>query len=251
MPKESKQTIDIEALLHWAYAKQCVDRVAATRFSPQGPSGDANVAMARVLALGCRVDTSSHAERVLGARAPDDAMTVHDAVLGMDEMWIDADGGVWTRHGAAMAGLAIDRISGAFWLRGADGDKPLDCAYLAGLIIPHAKGATRPECHIGWVAPRGRPAQRQREEDGLGWRRKAGASIPREEVTHHRALYVAWHAALSYLAAVLADELSDYAPTPPAAPAAPWLSVRHGKDFLIPGKSIDHTPLKTKKKKRI
>lgn len=143
----------------WAYAKQCVDKVAATQFTPRGPSGDANGAALAFMQLGCRVDSSGAAALVMGARAADDAMTLHDAVLGLDEIWLDDEAGVWTRERATGAGFEIARHQRAWWLVGQGLKVPLHAAGVMALVIIHAKNGTRPEFHPDWRASARAPCQ--------------------------------------------------------------------------------------------
>lgn len=228
-----KERIDIERLLEWAYRVQCVDRVAATVFSPRGPSGDANGAAVQMMQLGCRVDNSSAAARVLGAKAPDDALIVHDAVLALDEMWIEwTDANrieIWDRARAGRVGQTIER-RGGIWYRepvyspGLVTPMPvrLEQACITALLIIHAKGGSRPEYHEGWKAGRGQVAKDAGDVDRWGRKRKRREGPSIEEVMHARALYLVWRAALAVLVADLAGALADYDATGPAASAEPW-----------------------------
>ena len=242
----AKMEIEIEAMLHWAYARQCVDRVASARFTPRGPSGSTNGAAVQMLELGCRVDNATHAEKILGAKTPDDAMVLHDAVLALEDMWLDDEAGLWTRERAARAGLAIERKNGRWWLCADAQAAPLHCAHVPALIVIHAKAGTRPECFAGWKAPRGRPAK-----DGAALTEGNVEAISAAGVAMARAEYAVWCAALVFLAASLADAFEQHAPLPPVAPAAPWLIESQGQNWLIPDKSNDDKPLKTRAKKRI
>ena len=235
-----KQEMDIEALLHWAYAKQCVDKVAATQFTPRGPSGDANGAALAFMQLGCRVDSSGAAARVMGARAADDAMMLHDAVLGLEEIWLDDEAGVWTRERAEGAGFEIARHQRAWWMVGQGLKVPLHPAGVMALVIIHAKNGTRPEFHPDWRPRRGRRADR------YGY---ACQPLSANMVAMHRAEYTVWRAALVYLAEVLKDGLAKHAPLPPQAPEAPWLRDLPGKSWPNPENSNDDKPLKKRKKK--
>lgn len=219
-----KESIDIEKLLEWAYRRQCVDRVAASRFSPRGPSGDANGAAVQMMVLGCRVQTSTYAEKVLGATAPDDALVIHDTVLALGEMWIDEQAGLWTRKRAAGIGMSIEWHGGAWWLACAGmGRSPLSQACTAALVIQHAKAGSRPEWCAGWQDKGGRPARDAGGKDAFGRKRKAYQGLGREEVAYYRATYTVWHAALVALAGLLRDALADHEVIGPAASPEPWL----------------------------
>lgn len=219
-----KERMDIEALLEWAYRRQCVDRVASARFTPRGPSGDANGAAVQMMVLGCRVQTSTYAEKVLGATAPDDALVIHDTVLALGEMWIDEQAGLWTRERAAGIGMSIEWHGGAWWLACAGmGRSPLSQACTAALVIQHAKSGSRPEWCKGWVAPRGAVAADATGRDQRGRKRREYQGLGREEVAHYRATYEVWHAALVALAGLLRDALTDHEVIGPAASPEPWL----------------------------
>jgi hypothetical protein len=218
-----KHQIDIEALLEWAYRRQCVDRVAGQRFTPKGPSGDANGAAVQMMMLGCRVDSSSYAARVLGAYAPDDAMILHDTVLALDDLYIDLAGGVWTSARVAEIGARLIKERGGFFWLEIDGSRtPLECAHLKALVITHAKVGGRPEWCAGWRDPGNAVASDRGAKDRCGRKRRAKDDYSPEDVAFYRAQYRCWHAALVLLAAELQGALAEYEVTGPAAPAEPW-----------------------------
>lgn len=219
-----KANIDVEALLSWAYRDQCVDRQvhSARPKAPVSPSGS----LGQYVALGTRVDCASTAVRALGVRLPDDAMTVHDAVLRLSGFWIEWDGTdsveIWDRERLEAEGLGIIEEHGAHWLCGADYEalRRVENAHVTALVIGHARAGSRPDWHEGWVAPVGAPVRRP------GRARARGEAADRAEVAHARALYAVWRAALAVLAADLDGALTAHDVTGPAAPAEPWAHAR-------------------------
>jgi hypothetical protein len=216
--------IDIEELLVWAYRDQCVDR-AAKGFSPKGPSASPSGSLGQYVALGTRVDGGSAAARAMGVRLPDDAAIIHDAVLALGDMWIEdlPDDGVaiWDRALVAAAGLRVGRCkaTGLPVLEGEGEARLLRDVGLVGMIIPHARAATRPD--HGGRPPRGRRAANDAPIDARGRRRAAADLIA--DMVRDRARYTCWRMALALLAAELDGMLAGFAPTGPIAPAEPWL----------------------------
>lgn len=231
-----KETIDIEDLLIWAYRDQCVDRMTMG-FRPQGPSASPSSGLGEFVALGVRVDNSGAAAKALGGfRLPDDALIVHDTVLGLSEWFVEwlADDSceVWDHARAAAKGCAIRRdADGCRLVRLSKTGREADAALLepvglAAIIIPHARAASRPDWHEGWqeTPARGRPALTVR--DRRGRRRVERDDRMTTLVLRDRALYGLWHAALGGLAAELGGALQRFEPVPTGAPAAPWEAER-------------------------
>lgn len=227
----AKERIDIEALLDWAYRRQCVVQQTIVS-SPRGPIASPGGSLGMIAELGTRVDSSSFAARAAGVRLPGDAMVVHDAVLSLSEMWLewsaDDEVSVWDHARAADEGQAI-ALTGGVWHRAPlAGGQPtrLEQAGTAVLVILNAKGGTRPETHDGWKAPVGAVAGDDAPEDAWGRKRKrvAGQGIGFDEVMHARALYLVWHAALRLLVAELEGALDKFEVTGPLAPPMPWLA---------------------------
>ena len=228
MRRIAKEQIDIERLLEWAYRVQCVDRHCAA-FTPQGPSASPAGSLGQYAALGTRVDNSSFAARAAGFRMPDDAMIIHDAVLALDEMWIEWRGGgevdIWDRARAAQEGQSISQLHGD-WVRepiiATGGVRPLpvrlEQAGVMALVIIHAKAGTQPDYHPDWQAPRGRPPVHALDRKG---KKQEGMSV--ETVMHARACYLVWRAALALLAAQLDGALAGYHVSGPSASEAPWV----------------------------
>lgn len=222
----AKETIDIEHLLVWAYRDQCVDRQAAG-FRTAAPRQSSTSMLGQYMALGTKVDSSGYAASALGARVADDAMTVHEAVLSLSEMWIDWRGPngvtIWDQATASGQGLLIEKRSGDWWLcvppraqRPGDALRRLEQACTVALVVVNAKSASRPDWHEGWEdEPESRRGGRGRGDMGC-YRADEG------RVMQDRALFGVWRACLALLAEILADGLDAFAPTGPQVAEQPW-----------------------------
>jgi hypothetical protein len=231
--QRAKEVIDIEQLLDWAYRVQCVDkRVGQLR--PRGPAAYPGAApFAEYAMLGTRVDTSrSHAADIMRFQA-DDALTIHDAVLALDEMWIEWRAGdeavIWDHKQAASSGMVIAEAADGWRLypsyQQGVADHPgvlLEQAGTSVLVIIHAKAANRPDVHEDWKPARGAQAADGSRMDHWGRKRKSGEGVSAGEVMHARAIYMVWHAALSVLAVDLEGALSGFAVSGLLAPTEPW-----------------------------
>ena len=217
-----KERIDIEELLLWAYQRQKIDRVAR---EPKGGGCAPWVAAGeRLLKLGTRIDNPTPPS-MFAAKVPEDAEIIHDAVLALDEMFIDDEGGIWTRERIEGAGASLVRDKAKrFWMDIAGSRAPLTCAHLGALVIIHAKNGSRPEWCEGWSAAGARDtcAADRGVRDVRGRMRKGGRDFTAEDVAFYRAEYQCWHAALCVLAAQLAECLRDFEPIQPSAPVSPW-----------------------------
>lgn len=217
----AKETIEIEALLHRAYAQYRVHKVTPEAVlglrRDAGPSGFA--ATMSILELGTRVDTSGAGAKMAGlqsmaAATPDDLLIVHDHVLALSDWLIEGaetvEPAVWRRQEIRERGWRIEERPDGLWLvtpsggagQGRGHHTRLTDPHLCAMVILHASNGSRPECQ---PAKRGRlPATEERE------------------MRMERALYAVWHAALGVLAAELEEKLARHAVLPPSAPAAPW-----------------------------
>lgn len=232
----SRESIDIERLLHWAYALQKVDKQAG--FTTRGPTRSLSGLIGEVLALGTRVDNSGAAAKALGVRTPDDALIVHDAVLRLGGVWIEWRGDdeveIWDRARAERKGFAIERHGPDWFLYrsyvagGTRETAPvrLEDAGVFALVLSHARAGSRPDWHEGWSRPSGRPPADGCAKDARGRARRLADGPSLREVMHARACYAAWHAALSWLVADLDGQLSKFSLSGPAAPAIPWEAKR-------------------------
>lgn len=226
----TKEIIDIEALLHRAYAQHRVDRVtpqAMLGLRRQGPSASLVGAM-QAVALGTIVDNSGVAARMIGqqtmmAATPDDMLIVHDHVMALAEWVIEgvhtAAPRVWRADEIASRGWLIETTAQGQWLvrpgegaKGADTWAPLTNPYLSVLVIEHARAGTRPD-DLG-------VSERARRRNP--WRPTREDLAERGDIAMARAIYSAWHAALGVLAAELNGALARHSVTGPAAPSAPW-----------------------------
>lgn len=227
-----KETIDIEALVHRAYAQHRVDRVtpqAMLGLRRQGPSASLVGAM-QAVALGTIVDNSGAAARMIGlqtmmAATPDDMLVVHDHVLALADWMIEgvhtAAPSVWRADEIASRGWLIETTAQGQWLvrpgegaKGTDTWAPLTNPYLSVLVIEHARAGTRPD-DLG-------VSERARQTVVRRGRPDSAALAERGDVAMARAVYGAWHAALRVLAAELDAVLGRHAVTGPCAPVAPW-----------------------------
>ncbi|GHE50925.1 hypothetical protein GCM10019059_07590 [Camelimonas fluminis] len=234
----AKTTIDIEALLHWAYGVQRVDRWAAQADRDLAGPSLSSSDMAGVAALGVRVQSSGRWLTSMGAKIADDAVTVHDAVLALDDMFCETqrDGAVriWLRDEIVAAGMdvrntahgpalvCVSALSGRVDWSDA---RPVSKAVTSVLVIQHARITERPECYADVRRPASRPAS-SGGVDAHGRKRAVRSGPSWESVIAARAEYHVWHCALSALAAKLADRLAFYSPQPPSAPASPWIRDR-------------------------
>lgn len=227
----ARQKIDIEALLVWAYRDQCVDRMSAG-FSPRGPGGSLSGGIAEYLTLGTRVDTSGFAAKVLGSgNVADDALGVHDAVLRLDDIFVewltDTRLKLWTREVATAEGWAVceqGKGVGRQYLLTHPHRAPRHLGFigLSALVIINARDGIRPDWHEGWKPPAHRPANGRGAKDKRGRLRKSAGGVAAEVVVYDRAVYRAWWWALEMLAAQLDGALDGFDVTGPTADSEPW-----------------------------
>lgn len=237
----AKTGIDIEHLLVWAYREQEVDRRVAvvkegnlTMVSSIGSNWPATT-----LELGARVDVSGSGTRLAWQartlaqeRTADDALTIHDAVLALDDVWVEMQDGeatLWTPESAKADGL--DLCADDATLRPATPNgrladfihARLDRVVVAPLLIQHARAASRPDWHEGWSQSRASAWRGERDRWGRlrGNGRGLGEDRP-EDVARDRAVWLVWRAALAVLAIDMEDRLAKWAPTGPLAPESPW-----------------------------
>lgn len=257
----TKEIIDIEALLHRAYAQYRVDRVTPQNvlgLARMKPAGSLVGAM-QAVALGTIVDNSGAAARMIGlqtmsAATPDDMLTVHDHVLALAEWRIETpragDAVAWRLSEIDAQGWHVEETAAGSWLvrhprRGVDGAMrtPLVNPHLLVTVIEHARAGTRPAVGDVVRAGRGRP--------------DAAALAERGDVMMARALYAAWHAALGVLAADLDAVLDRHQVTGPVAPATPWdagsrgvVHAAAGGEGFAQANSTGHKPLKMRGNRR-
>lgn len=194
----TRETMDIEALVHWTYALQKADRAVASVTECMRPSTTTTNSLVQLLELGCRVDTSGQgagyaAMMTQGLAVADDALTVHDAVISLP-----------TEHFCQ--------------------------------VILHGRRGTRPDWHpegYGRLVPvtdkRGRPSKIWRDEARR--RHEIGCLVKLDGTAHElvdfsRAQYATWWAGLDALARFLPGRLARHDVTGPAAPRRPWEKAR-------------------------
>jgi hypothetical protein len=242
MPKEA---IDIEELLRHAYQMHQVDRLA-TGFTPRGPSASPASGFAQYLALGTRVDTSGAAAVLIGREAaassiPDDLLAVHDAVLALDDFFVETTAGgevaVWDAETAVAAGQWLEVERGLAWIMPAEIERDphtravrkvrafaeerraLDRIVTSPLVILNSRAGTRPplvEARIIKYRPVYAGARKQ------AVRHDPVFDPPLDTVAFHRAEYAVWWHCLEVLAATL--DLETFAVSGPAAEKEPWLN---------------------------
>lgn len=221
-----KDKCDIEAVLDWAYRVQCVDRRVDPRRRRRGPSLWPSAApFASCAALGTKVSSGGFHPGDVMADVSDDASIIHDAVLGLDEYWLEWRSGyevaLWSKPLVAEAGLRLENTQGEWWLVGTDPTQRwrLEQVGVSVLLILTAKLGGRPEWHEGWQPQqgevRGRVGQPRRRS------RINGVALE-SEVHHARAVYCCWHAALGLLAQRLVGTLRGFDVQGPEAESQPW-----------------------------
>lgn len=240
-----KTKIDVEKLVQWAMREEL----------PKGQSVSASPwqIVTQYCALGVRVDVSGYGDG-LGFLAGDphpDALIVAEAIRSLGDARFADRAEVLPLFGdlVGIAGGAVDAILAASFDQ-------------RGIVISHATMGTRPawafdesstprpryvetvnargEARVSVVVHgidadgdtvevqknRGRARMRDGEYNAMMFPR-----CPLEwcdpvplSVAHSRGEFVAWHMALSHLAAVLDGSLASFAVTPMATPLMPWLS---------------------------
>jgi len=243
------ETISIEALCVTAYRDKRLDRLPANAARQViGLRGPAALG-AGPLARGEPVDTSSWGATAEARSretlrrfldAGDGLLALHDLVLQLDDYFCEdpdtPDGrfAIWTQDGALEAGQWINAapqssggtIQAARVRRQATAEgESLRVTPLAGapvravarivttpLVVLAGRAAEPP-----YVSPLIVPTK------GKGRRGSLEAVTPRDVVVRERAIYAAWHHALTALAEHLAG-IVDFRVTPPVSPARPWES---------------------------
>ena len=212
-PWEQHGVVDIEALVHWAYAAQMVERfertglhaieAAAAGFEVRGYSGDGVGQLMQINHLGCRID----------------------------------NGGVLVSDAVHPVAYAVARA-----LQGAEG---------SDLVRTYARSGTRPSSWVPPVH-RVRPAMWKSEgRDAVveyqGPGRKGGYcqliwvwDAGRER--WGRDLYQRWWTGLEALTWQLSKQALRFAVTGPAAPFAPWLKSEVDRPISLDGGTAPPPP---------
>ena len=191
MPK----AMDVEDLLIWAFRDQKIEAVA-NRMRPKGPGGSNASSLGELLALGCRVDTSSAGANFLGGvQCHEDAAVIYDAVMALPaDAWH-----MVIKH--ARNGTQPD------W---------------------------HPEGPGYWITPLDRNGQPKRlwrdpakQKGDMGPAPDELIGTRPSSVEQDRRGYAMWHAALVDLVGLFNSEMVDHEATGPQAPAEPWCVDAH------------------------
>jgi hypothetical protein len=225
-----KARLDIEDLLVWAYRDQNIDRVTALSGARRSEEvmrcyGPGWGALQMLAEIGILVRTTGSSEpSSLSSAILEDAERIHAAVLGLGDMFIEADGDdvrIWDRAEEDAVGFVIRETARGYEVRRPDGFvRPVVRAVTTSLLVCHAKHATRPECYLDWSP--GKPMRL--DARGRLVLDHDAAEISPVEVSIARAEYHVWRAALMALAVTLENALEVFAVTGPRAPDAPWLA---------------------------
>lgn len=183
------RVVDVEELVNWAFEDQKIEAVAR-RLGPPQLQRSPESSLAQLLALGCRVDTSSAGAMHLAVQCHEDAAVIYDAVMALPpEAWF-----LVIKHGR-------------------NGTQP----------DWHEEGPGQ------WVQPldkNGEPKKMWR--DARNRRGYLGLEPPYlvgtnpELVAEARAEYQVWHAALVELVPMLNSEMVDHVADGPRSEREPW-----------------------------
>lgn len=238
-----RRVLDIEHALHWAYRDELPkqrDDESRSRHGPRAPLSS----LARYVAHGTIIDTSYRDPGFPAAMGSphDDAHRIHAAVQALRPEDISVDGYA-RRFGSDPVGIDVDDIAlvavqgvGALiQSRARLGSRPdfLEAPAIEGFKGPNGHRAVF--CKVKRkIETNGRIYDVERDEPVADAKRRAGfwpagsfsriSYVPgRVSLIAEWAEYAAWHAGLCVLAQHLAPLLTSICPTPPSAPARPWM----------------------------
>lgn len=182
--------IDVEDLVVWAFRDQKIEAVARRLGPPTGLQPSPESSLAQILALGCRVDTSSAGSMHLSVQCHEDAAVIYDAVMSLPaEAWM----------------LVITHARNATrpdWYE--DG----------------------PGRYVDQVDAEGRPKKRYIDPTNrkgfIGYAPPVLEGNDPLEVEEARRAYEVWRFALVDLVGMLNAEMVDHEATGPAVAARPW-----------------------------
>lgn len=181
--------MDVERLLQWAYAEECVGawRGGKDFFAELTGAGSNAEAIMRHLALGTMVDGGG-ASAVAAPEVPADAVVVHEVVsaLPRDVRRVVMVCALRRERPEAYVGISARCVPVL-----APSGKPL---------VEYRRPAKREEPYLCWVAYEPSPV----------------------EILEARMVYTRWHMALEDLAAGLGGRLERFEVVGPFAPAEPW-----------------------------
>ncbi|UYN98369.1 MAG: hypothetical protein KIT02_10365 [Devosia sp.] len=186
MPK----AMDVEDLVIWAFRDQKIEAVAARLAGPIGrqPSPESN--LAQILALGCRVDTSSAGAMHMAVQCHEDAAVIYDAVMALPaEAWE-----LVIRHGRNATRPDWYEDGPGRWVEQLD-----------------AKGNQKKQ----YIDPTNR-------KGFIGYARPLLEGNDPRVVDEARQAYRVWHCALADMVVLLNAEMVSHEATGPVASAMPW-----------------------------
>ena len=215
-----KKPVPIDRLLQWAYRDELPkgyrpdDRYGVTpAISP----------MFRFANLGGPVDNWSREPGfplAMGTEPHPDALSLHNAVMGVDDTAIAFPDQAHSLLGELAAFLTPEETPAVAAMR----------AHTAGLVTLHARMGNRPIWQVDYSFTRevGRdrnaPIRKGKARKHLKATQGELRILPRAcEILCARFEYCAWHAALSEIAAALSGSLRDHVPLPPECPPTPWI----------------------------
>jgi len=232
------EIIDIEDMLIWAYRAQAVDRMAAGIWEALGQKGPASYGLnpfATIAGLGVRVDgggwrgSTGHAYGHAASAVDDDALALHEAVLALPPMVMEASevGSIaLTWQDRLAAGGIRETADGALCRNGVPvGGEKIEPAIL---IIAQARSASRPDTVDDFVADF---SERPRDSAGRWIADRDSYRRTLDDVIRMRGLYAAWRAGLCRLV----EECGGFARhrlVGPGAPEAPWATERRERTIL-------------------
>ncbi len=186
MPK----AMDVEDLVVWAFRDQKIEAVAARLAGPSGLQASPESSLAQIMALGCRVQTSSAGSMHMAVQCHEDAAVIYDAVMALP----------------AEATMLLIR-------HGRNGTRPDWYEDGPGRWIEQVDGAGNPKkLYLDAHAKKG----------FIGYAQPILEGNDPADVEEARRAYDVWRYALVDLVALLNAEMVDYEALPPAAPARPW-----------------------------
>lgn len=187
-----KDVKDIEFLLIWAFRTQQVEHFVGSLQSWGMPTGSLGSSLLETMQLGARVDGGGAGARMLGARCPDDALTIYQAVMALPaEAWM-----LVIKHARSATQPEWFEEGPGRWVQ------PLD-----------AEGKPK---RI-WRDPK-------HKRGDLGPAPMVLEGTSPALVEDARAQYRLWHTALCELVPMINPELEKFVATYPDCYAEPWLS---------------------------
>ncbi len=184
------KAMDVEDLVIWAFRDQKIEAVAARLAGPRGLQASPESNLAQILALGCRVQTSSAGAMHMAVQCHEDAAVIYDAVMALP-----ADACMLIiRHGRNATRPDWYEDGPGRWVDQVDKDGNPKKQYLD----PHTKRG-----FIGYA----RPVLEGNDPD---------------DVEEARRAYDVWRYGLVDLVSLLNSEMVDHEAIGPEVAARPW-----------------------------